>query len=205
MDAHDWNDRYAASDLVWSVEPNQFVAAECAQMAPGTALDMAAGEGRNAIWLARRGWAVTAVDFAAAGLDKGRQLAADLPIEWVCADVLIYRPAAPVDLVVQAYLQLPADQRRVAVRNGWAALAPGGTLLIVAHDSSNLTDGVGGPQNPDVLMTADDLLGDLDGLAVEVVRAERVARTVAADDGHGGHTDNAGRVAWDCLVRVRKT
>ncbi len=75
MDAHAWDDRYAAAELVWSVEPNQFVAAECADLPPGRAVDLAAGEGRNAIWLARRGWSVTAVDFSQVGLDKGRKLA----------------------------------------------------------------------------------------------------------------------------------
>ena len=88
MDAKAWDERYADSELVWSVEPNQFVAAECADLPPGRALDLAAGEGRNAIWLARRGWDVTAVDFSQAGLDKGRRLAGELAIEWVCGDVV---------------------------------------------------------------------------------------------------------------------
>ena len=88
MDAEAWDERYADSELVWSVEPNQFVAAECADLPPGRALDLAAGEGRNSIWLARRGWDVTAVDFSQAGLDKGRRLAGELEIEWVCADVV---------------------------------------------------------------------------------------------------------------------
>ena len=88
MDAKAWDERYADSELVWSVEPNQFVAAECADLPPGRALDLAAGEGRNSIWLARRGWDVTAVDFSQAGLDKGRRLAGELEIEWVCGDVV---------------------------------------------------------------------------------------------------------------------
>ncbi len=98
-----------------------------------------------------------------------------------------------------AYFQVPADDRRRAVRGAHAMLRPGGTLLLVAHDSTNLTEGTGGPQDPAVLMTAEDVLADLDGLEVEVVRAERVAREVSRSDEHGGEER---RTAWDCLVRV---
>ena len=201
MDAHAWDERYAASELVWSREPNQLVAAELADLPPGTAVDLAAGEGRNAIWLASRGWSATAVDFSQVALDKGERLAraAGLDVTWVCADATTWRPPEPVDLVVVAYLQLPGDERRRAVRGAVESLRPGGTLLLVAHDSTNLTDGTGGPQDPAVLMTAEDVVADLAGLDVEVVRAERVAREVASDDGHGGEVR---RTAWDCVVRV---
>jgi SAM-dependent methyltransferase len=205
VDAEAWDQRYAASELVWSREPNQFVAAELADLAPGTAVDLAAGEGRNAIWLASRGWSATAVDFSQVALDKGARLAAEAGIElqgevaWVCADATTWQPDEPVDLVVVAYLQLPAEDRRRAVRGAVTMLRPGGTLLLVAHDTTNLTEGTGGPQDPSVLMTADDVLDDLSGLEVEVVRAERVAREVRSADEHGGEER---RTAWDCLVRV---
>lgn len=199
MDAHAWDERYAASDLVWSREPNQFVAAELADLPPGSAVDLAGGEGRNAIWLAGRGWSATAVDFSQVALDKGARLADGLDVTWVRADATTWQPDEPVDLVVVAYLQVPAPDRRRAVRNAIGMLRPGGTFLLVAHDSTNLTEGTGGPQDPAVLMTADDVVGDLTDLDVEVLRAERVAREVTADDGHGGEER---RTAWDCLVRA---
>lgn len=201
MDARAWDERYAAAELVWSQEPNQFVAAELADLAPGTAVDLAAGEGRNAIWLASRGWSATAVDFSQVALDKGARLTADLAgdVTWVCADATAWQPPAPVDLVVIAYLQVPAEDRRRAVRSAVTMLRPGGTLLLVAHDSTNLTEGTGGPQDPAVLMTADDVLADLEGIDVEVLRAERVAREVTRADEHGGEER---RTAWDCLVRL---
>jgi SAM-dependent methyltransferase len=206
MDARAWDERYAAADLVWSATPNQFVAAEVAALAPGRALDLAAGEGRNALWLAEQGWQVTAVDFSLVGLDKGRALqerhprGRDLHVDWVHADVLSY-DAGPVgyDLAVLAYLQLVAGERRTAVRRAFAALRPGGTLLLVAHDSTNLTEGTGGPSDPAVLFTAEDVLGDLDGERFEVERAERVARSVAPGDDHRGEPE---RTAYDALVRV---
>ena len=195
VDAEAWDARYRDSELVWSRGPNQFVEAELAGTPPGRALDLAAGEGRNAIWLAERGWQVTAVDFSQAGLDKGRTLAGDLHVEWVCADATTWTGDGSYDVCVVAYLQLAGDERRAAVRGAFGSLRVGGTLLLVAHDSTNLTEGVGGPQDPDVLMTAEEVLGDLDGERFDVARAERVARHVVQPDG-------GTRTAYDALVRL---
>ena len=84
MDRHDWDARYAGEQLVWSAEPNRFLVAEVDGLPPGRALDVACGEGRNAIWLAEHGWMVTAVDFSAVAIDKGRRLAAarDVAVHW---------------------------------------------------------------------------------------------------------------------------
>ena len=208
MDAKAWNQRYASREPVWSLEPNVFVVRELLGETPGTAVDLAAGEGRNAIWLARHGWRVTAVDFAQAGLDRGAALAGDLPITWVCADVTTWTAPLPVGLVLVAYLQLEPHARAAAVGNAWRSLAVGGTLLWVAHDSSNLTEGTGGPTDPAVLMTAEDVLADLDaiGAAYGVVSAGRVARQVTDGAGHvHGHVhghETVTQTAWDCLVRV---
>ena len=196
MDSQAWDERYAAEDRVWSAGPNQFVEAALADLDPGSAVDIAAGEGRNAIWLARRGWEVTAVDFSCTGLDKGRAVAGDLPIEWVCQDVLTWGGTG-YDLAVVAYLQLPADGRRQAVRRAFGALRPGGTFFWVAHDSSNLTEGTGGPQDPTVLMTGEDVLDDLSGETFHVVTAGRVERRVEPE--HGGEPE---RTAYDCLVHL---
>lgn len=201
MDARAWDERYADSDLVWSATPNQFVAAELADLTPGLALDVACGEGRNALWLAEHGWEVSAVDFSRTGLDKGRALQArhergrDMHINWVHADVTEHDFGSEVfDLVVIAYLQVPADERRNIVRRCFGSLTKGGTLFVVAHDSTNLAEGTGGPQVASVLFTAEDVLSDLGDARYEVVRAERVARTVTVDE-----TD---KVAFDALVRV---
>jgi SAM-dependent methyltransferase len=143
---------------------------------------------------------VTAVDFSQAGLDKGRVLAGDLDVDWVRADATTWRRAEDepaYDVAVIAYLQVTAPDRRAAVRNAYDALREGGTLLLVAHDSTNLTEGTGGPQDPSVLMNAEDVLTDLGGETFEVQRAGRVARIVG--DGHG---EEPAATAWDCLVRV---
>ena len=200
MDAAAWDGRYAAADQVWSSGPNEFVASELADLPPGDAVDVACGEGRNAIWLAGLGWTVTGIDFSGVAVERARQLAGGRHVTWVVGDALTV-DLPEVDLAVLAYLQLPADERRVAVRRAFEALRPGGTLLVVAHDSTNLTDGSGGPQDPAVLYTAEDVLADLDGEPLTVVRAGRVARTVSKADDHGGEQDCT---AWDALVRVTR-
>ncbi len=195
MDSQEWDRRYAGAELVWTAEPNRFVVAELQDLAPGRALDVAAGEGRNAVWLASRGWQVTAVDFSAAGLDKGRRLAQarGVGIDWVHADVRDYQPeAASFQLVLVAYLQLHESELDGVLRRAVTALAPGGVLLVVGHDVTNLAEGTGGPPDPAVLYTPESITRSLGGLTV--VRAERVRRPVATADGH--------RAAVDTLVRA---
>jgi SAM-dependent methyltransferase len=191
----EWDRRYAGSELIWTAEPNRFAEAELRDLPPGRALDLGAGEGRNAIWLAGRGWQVTAVDFSAAGLDKGRQLAASrgVSVDWVHADLLGYQPAAGAfALVLIAYLQMPAAELTGVLRGAARALAPGGTLLVIGHDVDNLTDGAGGPQDPAVLYTPGLITGALDGLTV--LRAGQVRRPLLTGD--------SGKQAVDTLVRA---
>lgn len=197
MDAAAWDQRYAATELVWSAGPNQFVESELADLDPGRALDLACGEGRNARWLAGRGWQVTALDWSSVGVEKGR--AVEPAVDWQVGDALTAPLPHRLDLVVVAYFQVPSADRRTAIRRSFEALAHGGHLLVVAHDSTNLTEGTGGPQDPSVLYTAEDVLGDLADHDVEVLRAERVARVVPAPDAHGSEG-----VAWDALVHLRR-
>ena len=193
MESQEWDDRYAGRELVWTAQPNRFVVAELQDLAPGRALDVGAGEGRNAVWLASRGWQVTAVDFSAVGLDKGRRLAEDrgVAVDWVLADVRDYQPEpCCFQLVLIAYLQLHEAELDGVLRRAVTALAPGGVLLVVGHDVANLTEGTGGPQDPAVLQTAASITRSLGDLTV--VRAERARRPVAGSS----------RDAVDTLVRA---
>lgn len=199
MDAAGWNQRYATTELVWTAEPNQFLVAETSSTPPGTALDLGAGEGRNAVWLAQQGWRVTAVDFSEVGLAKAAELAAaaGVGVSTVCADVAGYTPDPGVfDLVAILYLHLPAHLRREVHRRAGIGVAPGGTLLVVGHDATNLTDGHGGPQDPDVLFAPADIAEDLADCGLVIERADRVHRTATTPDGD--------RVAIDALVRARR-
>jgi 2-polyprenyl-3-methyl-5-hydroxy-6-metoxy-1,4-benzoquinol methylase len=193
----DWNARYAASELLWTAEPNRRFASEVEDLEPGRALDVACGEGRNAVWLAERGWRTTGVDFSDVALAKAERLAASrgVEVDWVHADVLEHEPErGAYDLVAVLYLQLPHEQLAEVLRTSVGALAPGGTLFVLGHDTTNLTHGHGGPRDASVLFTPEDVVAHLEGLVVE--RAEKVPRTVALDDGEA--------TAIDALVRARR-
>ena len=178
-----WDDRYAKAAAegmaVWSSEPNAWIAQVTGTLPPGTAIDLAAGEGRNAVWLASRGWRVTAVDFSATGLSIGRTRAAEagLELDWVTADATSWVSPTPVDLVVIAYLQLPAAELSSAISNAIASLAAGGTLALIGHDSENLEHGVGGPKDAAMLHDLEVVRSAAAGL--DIVECRRYDRTTA--------------------------
>ena len=182
MDATDWDARYAGRELVWTDSPNVFLVEFAEHLPPGRSLDLAGGEGRSSVWLAERGWDATCVDFSRVGLAKAAELAAsrDVRITTVEADATTWRCEDPFDLVVVLYLQLPEPARSRALEAAVASVAPGGTLIVVAHDVDNVTDGHGGPQDPSVCYQPGNVTAVLDDL--EVVEAGRRIRTVDVGD-----------------------
>ena len=201
VDGQRWDEKYAGIEFQPTLPPSQFVAAELTGLRPGRALDLAAGHGRHTVWLAEQGWQVTAVDFSRVGLDKARKLSAargvdDGRVDWVVADLDDYQPArAAFDLALMAYFQVGAVLRAKVLAGATAALAPGGTLLVVGHDLTNLAEGVGGPRYPEVLYTPEGITAGLRGL--RIVRADRVRRAV--------EHDGAPAIAIDTLVRAERT
>lgn len=196
-DAATWSERYAATAQVWDTTPNQFVVTACRTLRPGRALDLGAGEGRNALWLAGRGWQVTAVDFAAVAVGRiqSRSALQNRTVDAIVGDALDYRPApASFDLVLLSYLQLPEAQLERVLANVVPGLAVGGRVLVVAHDASNIDEGWGGPRNPEVLTTAGFVGDRLARLGLTVLRAEVVGREVPYEVGF--------RVARDHVVEA---
>jgi SAM-dependent methyltransferase len=179
-----WDERHAAEPPIESSEPDPTLIEEIEGLRPGRALDLGTGDGRNAVWLASHGWRVTAVDFSSVALDRGRRLAKArrVDVEWELADLLEWVPPADAfDLVALFFIHLPLDERRRVYARAAAAVTPGGTLLIVGHDRTNLSDGVGGPQDPDVLFTPNEIVTELDGFTV--VRAEALRRSSPDEPG----------------------
>lgn len=200
MTREDWDRRYDTPDYIWTTDANRFLKRETDRLAPGNAIDLGAGEARNAVWLASLGWTVHAVDFSAVGLAKGRQLAdarrVGHRVTFETADLRDHVPAARgYALVAMIYLQMPWDELVPIVRRAADAVAPGGTFLLVAHDATNLTQGYGGPQRPDLLYTAEQVVEALDG-ALDVTFASRVDKPMQTPDGP--------KMAYDCLVRGRR-
>jgi len=193
MEPTDWDERYRATDRLWSAGPNMFVEDRLADREPGAGLDLASGEGRNAMWLAQRGWKMTAVDYSEVAIERGRSHSAD--VDFVVGDVLRWEPdRSSFDLVLIAYLHLVLSDFEPLVRRAATWLGPGGELFMIGHDRTNIDHGVGGPQYPEVLWDVDEILPWLDGL--DIVEAGVVEREVEIDHGVA--------LARDSLIRARR-
>jgi SAM-dependent methyltransferase len=235
VDATTWDERYRAREMLWSRGPNVFVESRLADREPGVGLDLASGEGRNAIWLAERGWDMTAVDFSSVAVERGRKMSDQ--VEFIVADVFEWEPdrvsrspsaeaqgasrggvdegnsnlssessrgdegnsnlssegTRGFDLVLIAYLHVDADRLRNLIEKTGGWLRPGGELFLVGHDVSNIAEGVGGPQVPEVLWEVDPILEWIRGL--ELVEGGVVDRPV--------EVDGDVRYARDTLIRAR--
>lgn len=217
MDAAAWDARYAGADLVWSAGPNVWVRELCTPMTPGLALDVAAGEGRNALWLVEQGWAVVAADFSPVGVERMNEIAdrrlgdRRAAFAAVVADATQPAPRPPSDLVVEAathagqpkraydlvlisYLHLPRNDWGEALAAAVRATAVGGFVLVVVHAVRNLTAGVGGPQDPTILLDPEDVIASGAELPVDVELAQLRARDV----------EGAARPALDTVVLFRR-
>jgi SAM-dependent methyltransferase len=199
MDAAQWDERYRSADLVWGSEPNRFVRQLCERLPVGTAVDLACGEGRNALWLARLGWQVLGVDFSAAAIDRARELSRQLDEEerlrasWRVQDVTSEPPRpASYDLALISYVHIGAESNRTLIDDGARSIKPGGHLVIVGHDRRNLLEGVGGPQDADRLYVPEDIAAQLGAHGLELDIAETVDRPT-----------NEG-IALDAVIRARR-
>ena len=193
----DWNERYAGRELVWTADANRLFAAEVADLPAGRALDLACGEGRNAVWLAERGWRVTAVDFAAVGLAKARELAAsrDVEVEWVHADVLEYAPEPRAfDLVADPLPPAPGDELDVrSVARPTRSRAAGRSSCSATTRRTSPTD-TAARRTSRCSSRPEDVVASLGGLVVE--RAEKIRRTVSLEGGEA--------IAIDAFVRAHR-
>ena len=136
-EAAEWDARYAGADRIWSGEPNGALVREVAALSPGRALDVGCGEGADAVWLARRGWRVTALDVSGVALDRARAHArtAGVTVSFVHGGLLDAElPPASFDLVSAQYPALRRTADHAAERTLIGAVAAGGTLLVVHHD-----------------------------------------------------------------------
>ncbi|WP_190394502.1 SAM-dependent methyltransferase [Nocardiopsis deserti] len=198
-----WNERYRSQEKVWSGRPNRHLVAEAADLGPGRALDVGSGEGADAIWLAERGWRVTALDISTVALDKGaahaRERGGDVPgrITWKRADVTRWSPDEDAfDLVTSQFMHLRKHWRARFFAALASAVAPGGELLVVAHHPRDLEEGVPRPPDPDLFHTGDEVVAAL----------PRGEWTVLADEARAG-TVVMGEETYtvhDLVVRARR-
>lgn len=136
MDAQFWDNRYREfDDHMWSGAPNGALVTEVTALPPGRALDLGCGEGSDALWLAGRGWQVTATDISQVALDRAAKFEGAEAVTWTRTDVAVTPPAVGAyDLVTAQYFPILRQPDHATMRGVLAAVAPGGTLLFVSHD-----------------------------------------------------------------------
>lgn len=183
-----WDERYRSAGRLWSGAPNPQLVAQAADLPPGAALDAGCGEGADAIWLASRGWTVTAVDVSAVALDRAAEHAAARGlagrISWQREDLLIWEPGSQrFDLVTVHYMHLPSPERESMHRRLAGAVRAGGTLLIVAHHPDDLHLNVGRTGHLSRFPSAGQLAGALDPSSWEILVASAIGRPATDLDG----------------------
>jgi SAM-dependent methyltransferase len=194
-----WDERYGGDGHIWSGRPNAVLAHEASDLTPGRAVDLGCGEGGDAIWLAERGWQVTAADFSEAGLARAVAHAADRGVadrvEWRQADLRTWRPDGEQwDLVTSHFLHLLDDGMVEATRQMADAVAPGGTLLVVGHHPDDEHTGLRWSM-PGVLFSAEQLLPALDPDLFDVHAEARERRETR---------DGVEHVVTDAVLRARR-
>lgn len=192
-----WDDRYRTTEQLFSGQPNSQLVEQTAGLLPGRALEAGAGEGADAIWLARQGWAVTAVDVSAVALERAAGVAASVGeevaarISWQREDLRTWAPEPEsFDLVTALFMYLPPEDLANLHRRLARAVRPGGTLLVVGHHRDDWHANVGRHGPADMLWTAEELAASLDPAQWEIVVAAAVARPATDLDGHPAHVQD---------------
>jgi SAM-dependent methyltransferase len=186
-----WDQRYAERGTLWSGQPNPQLLAEANSLPVGMALDAGCGEGADSIWLAERGWLVTAVDISTVALRRGAAHAAELGgelagrITWEQRDLLTWGPPPQrYDLVSAQFMQLPGEHRIAFFGRLSAGVARGGTLLIVGHSPTDLNTTVPRPPLPELFFTATEIAAALNPSLWTIVVSEARPRQARDPDGH---------------------
>lgn len=197
-DEQAWDERYRGRTHTWSGNPNPVLVAEVTDLPPGSALDVGAGEGADACWLAERGWRVTGADISSVGLEHAaaQAKARDLDVAWLHADLSREPAPGTYDLVASHFVHLPLDRRPTLFDHLAAAVAPGGVLLVVGHDPSDAQTTVPRPNLHEAAWPADEVVAALgSGWSVQVAEARPRATT-----------DPDGRevTVHDAVVRARR-
>ena len=182
-----WDERYSTSERIWSGRPNQRLVEEVADLPPGTAMDVGCGEGADAVWLAGQGWTVTGVDVSGVALERAEHHAAEAGVgertSWLRADVFAGDPLpGGVDLVTAAFVHVPPDVFDAVYGALAAAVAPGGSLLVLAHHPDDVHTGLRNTDLSHLLFAPDAVTRLLPADLWDVVTADVRTREHVTDE-----------------------
>lgn len=185
-----WDERYREEALAYGSAPNDFLVEQAGMLRPGNCLCLAEGQGRNAVWLAEQGFSVTAVDQSPVGMERARDLAASRGVALFTevADLAQFDLGHQAwDNIVSIFGHLPGTLRRDVHGRVVEALRPGGIFLLEAYTPEQLeTSGIGGPSDPDMLLTVEKLKIELG--ALEILLAREVVRQIDEGELHKGES-----------------
>ena len=196
-----WDAFYNERPSIWSGQPNAQLVTEVADLTAGTALDVGSGEGADAIWLARQGWTVTAVDISEVALTRGAANAATdeasaARITWTRQNLLEWAPPeSSLDLISAQFMHLPKEEREPLFIRLAAAVAPGGTLLIVGHHPTDMESGAHRPPRTDLFYTAEEI-----GLLLNPEQWDILAESRERTQNHDGEA----LTIHDAVLRARR-
>jgi SAM-dependent methyltransferase len=182
-----WDERYREKEFAYGREPNDFLRGMVDCLPVGKTLCLAEGEGRNAVFLARMGHHVTAVDLSIVGLEKANRLAVEhqVGIQTIHSDLAHYRIAPDSwDAIVSIFAHVPPPLRQSVHREVVAGLRPGGVFLLEAYTPDQLNYRTGGPPVEEMMMTLESLVEELRGL--EWLHAQELVRDVREGEFHHG-------------------
>lgn len=184
-----WDERYGRQEYIYGRSPNAFFATQLQALPPGALLLPAEGEGRNAVFAAQQGWAVTALDYSEAGKKKALHLAKQqgVTIDYQIADLLDYSfPMAEYDVVAFIFAHFHKKDQARMLEAAIQALKPGGTLIMEVFHHEQIGHPSGGPKSVDLLYHESELATQLADCPVDVQMLERKATTLSEGSHHEG-------------------
>ena len=185
-----WNKRYLEEQFAYGINPNEFYKSQIEKLNPGKALFLGEGEGRNSVYAAALGWQVDAVDFSTSAKEKALKLAKEknVAINYTAADLNKYQfKKEYYDLVVMIFLQLPKELNKKVFTESILSLRSGGKLLVETFNKKQINNSSGGPKDPQLLFSEEELKSLTLGLKVKILES----KTIELNEGmyHKGKAD----------------
>lgn len=172
-----WNQRFAANEFVYGKEPNKYFKDKLEKLTPGKLLLLGEGEGRNAVFAAKLGWQVDAIDWSEKGKEKTTQFASEnnVTVNYTVADLSEYMPPSDYyDTIGLVFLHLPPELRENVHKNVVTALKPGGKVILEAYEKDQIKNNSGGPKNLDMLYSLEEIYTDFRELDIDHFAKENI-------------------------------